>query len=150
MHVNIKLPGVNLNITLTLMQCQLVPRGILTQAQKEIDSPHGLFRGFGPRHPAAVVSVSEGFNSRLPCGKLTMPTKTPAFKRCAELLCESWFVSLCFRSKQCLLPPWQGQKEGFSHTYEHDGAILEVNWKLCFVTFARQNITISVSCAQST
>lgn len=39
-----------------LKQRHLVQRGILTQAQREMDSPHGFSEAFSPRHPAAVMS----------------------------------------------------------------------------------------------
>lgn len=70
------------------MRYHLVQRSILTQAQTEIDFPHGFFGGFGPRHPAAAVSVSGSLHSssRLSYGKLAMPIMTPAFKWSAELL----------------------------------------------------------------
>lgn len=36
------------NIMLALMQYHLVQRGILTQAKREIDSPHGFWEALGP------------------------------------------------------------------------------------------------------
>lgn len=47
-----------------------------------------VFRSFGPRHPAAVVSASGSFSSRLSYGKLAMPIMTAALKWSAELLSE--------------------------------------------------------------
>lgn len=81
---SLTLPHANLNTMLALMQYHLVQRGILTQAQREIDFPHG-FRGFGPRHPAAVVSVSGSLSSSLSNGKLARPIMTAALKWSIEL-----------------------------------------------------------------
>lgn len=44
-----------------------------------------VFGGLGPRHPAAVVSVSGSLSSKLSHGKLALPVMTPALKWSAEL-----------------------------------------------------------------
>lgn len=47
-----------------------------------------VFGGLGPRHPAAVVSVSGSLSSKLSYGKLALPIMTPALKWSAELSSE--------------------------------------------------------------
>lgn len=45
---SLTLPRANLNITLALLRYHLVQRGILTQAQREIDFPHGFLEALVP------------------------------------------------------------------------------------------------------